>query len=176
MGVDEIGAGDGAEAVGAGGVAGGVYGEGVGDADLLGEAAGCGGDVVDGDAEEHDATVAVFFPCFLEIGHFAAAGAAPRGPEVEDDDFACQPVEGDFFVAVECGEGEGGGWCAGLQRGQVVGEGGGGKGGFGGRGGGRGGVGGAAAGEGEGQGEGEGEEEDGGSWRGECIMELGRAD
>lgn len=123
LAVDEVGAGDGPEAVSAGDVAGGVQGQWVGDAHLLGEPAGLGLGVVHGDAHEHDALVLVFLPSLLEVGHLFPARPAPGGPEIEDDHLAIKGREADLG-AVESFEDEGWGWLAQFERRQVAGEGG----------------------------------------------------
>ena len=88
LAVDEVGGGHYSDEVGVGDCAVEVEAEGVGDADVLGEGPGVGFEVVGGEADEDYAVVAVGEPGVLEGGHFASAGWAPGGPEVEDDDVA----------------------------------------------------------------------------------------
>ena len=44
--------------------------------------------IVSGDAEEHDALGGVFLGDAVVVGHRGLAGAAPRGGDINDDDFA----------------------------------------------------------------------------------------
>ena len=60
---------------------------------------------IDGDAEEVDAPGFEFLEDVDEIGDLAAAGGAPGGPEVEEDEGAAEVVEGDpgAIVGLEIG-------------------------------------------------------------------------
>ena len=78
-------------------VAGAVAQHRVGEAVLGGEVAGVAGDVLDVDAEHGGVALLEALVPALEEGRLGAAGLAPGGPEVEDDDLA--PVVGERAVA-----------------------------------------------------------------------------
>ena len=110
FGRDEVGGGDGGDTEGFGGggspVAAGPEVEGVGPAAGFEMFAGGGGIVINAEGDEFD-TIGpggIFGPGFLEFGHRLLAGAAPSGPEFEEDEFSAEIGEGFFEGGIFEGE------------------------------------------------------------------------
>jgi hypothetical protein len=61
--------------------------------------------LIEGDPEHDEAALAEFLGQLLEVGHLHAAGTAPGGPEIEQDDLAAEVAEA-HRLPFEIGKGE----------------------------------------------------------------------
>jgi hypothetical protein len=105
--IDEVVVGEAVGAVSGDGFAVDVFGDGVFDPFRFRDLLHFFGTAAMADADKDDALIRVFFGEGVVLGNAGDTGAAPGGPEVEDDDFPFQVLESEGVLGVErAGQGE----------------------------------------------------------------------